>query len=221
MEITLLSDVDLLAVDLILLDLDNTLYNYQTCHAVALEALCEQFGAEFNLGHQQVKNLYSVSRQTVHNTNHGTATSHSRLFYVQYMVEAVTNTTDAGLTLKYYHLYWDTFISKMQLFDDALPFLKNCQNNKVPIVLVTDMTAEVQFLKLRKLDIRQYLSFIVTSEEAGVEKPHPFIFELAISKILKSKKSITNIAVVGDDIKKDIHISSVYSITNYHLPKHA
>ncbi|MDB5287155.1 MAG: superfamily hydrolase [Mucilaginibacter sp.] len=220
MEVKLLSEVDLANTDLVLLDLDNTLYNYHTCHAVAMDALCKQFGDHYQMSYEQVKHLYGVCRQSVHNTNHGTAASHSRLFYVQYMVEAAANTTDTEMILKFYHLYWDTFIAEMKLFDDALPFLVSCRQQNVPVVMVTDMTAEVQFLKLRKLDIIKYLAFIVTSEEAGLEKPHPFVFELAINKVLKSNKNIVNIAVVGDDVKKDIHVSSVYSITNYHLPKH-
>lgn len=220
MEIKHLSEVSFENLDLILLDLDNTLYNYHSCHAIALDVLCKQFSTHYNLSYNETKVLYSVSRQSVHNTNLGTAVSHSRLFYIQYMIETIADTTDIEITLKFYRLYWDTFIAEMQLFDDALVFLEKAKKQKIPVVLVTDMTAEIQFFKLKKLLISNYLTFIVTSEEAGVEKPHPFIFELAISKVRKSKKSIVNVAMVGDDIKKDLHVSSVYSITNYCLTGH-
>ncbi|GAB3938472.1 HAD family hydrolase [Mucilaginibacter myungsuensis] len=221
MDVKTLTDIDLTHTDLVLLDLDNTLYHYHSCHSVALNMLCRQFADEQGVGYEQAIDLYNASRRTVHHTNLGTAASHSRFFYVQYMVESVLGRTDTELILKYYNSYWSTFIAEMELLDGALLFLQGCREKNIPVVLVTDMTAEVQFLKIRHLGIGEYLTYMVTSEEAGVEKPHPFIFELAISKVLKANMQIVNIAVIGDDTKKDNHISSVYNITNYHLTGHA
>jgi len=83
--------------------------------------------------------------------------------------------------------------------------------------MVTDMLATVQFQKVERLGIGQYFNYIVTSEEAGVEKPHPYMFELAINKAMRINPGIRNIAVVGDNVKKDIYSSSVYQVSVYHV----
>ena len=79
------------------------------------------------------------------------------------------------------------------------------------------MTAEIQFKKIKKLNIEKYISFCVTSEEAGVEKPHPYIFEMAVIKATKVKNNITSLIVVGDDIKKDVYLPDRFSVTNYNV----
>ncbi len=79
------------------------------------------------------------------------------------------------------------------------------------------MTAEVQFKKIQKLNIEKYFQFIVTSEEVGVEKPDPSIFEWAIGKADTIIDEIRNIVVVGDDLKKDIFQSLDYTVSTYFL----
>ena len=61
-----------------------------------------------------------------------------------------------------------------------------------------------------------YINYIVTSEEAGVEKPHPYIFINALTKInAKAEEAI----MIGDDLKKDVkgaknmHIACIHFTT--------
>lgn len=218
MEVSRLADIQFANdVELVLLDLDNTLYEYKRCHEIALRAVAEELSREFNITTERGEELYMECRKAVHNHHHHTATSHSRLFYIQRIVEKICQTTDSALTLKLYHLYWDTYIESMVLYDDALDFLERCKAQNKPIVLVTDMTAEVQFKKILKLNIGRYFKYIVTSEEAGIEKPSPLIFEYAIDKIKPELNSIKTLAVVGDNIKKDVFNSTEYNSVIYHI----
>lgn len=214
-EIDSLSKILLDNIDLVLLDLDNTLYEYKRCHEKALQAIVDIVHAQLGTDKEQVRALYLECRKMVNMRHHGTAVSHSRLFYLQAMVEKLCNTTDVDLVSSLYKSYWDTFIEEMILFPDAQHFLDSCLSKNIPIVLVTDMTAEVQFQKIKKLNIAKYFQFIVTSEEAGVEKPNPFIFELAIGKAQDIIYEVKNIAVVGDDPKKDIYQSLDYLVSAY------
>jgi putative hydrolase of the HAD superfamily len=69
------------------------------------------------------------------------------------------------------------------------------------ICLVTDLTAHIQYRKIHKLKLNQYCQSIVTSEEAGKEKPNPLMFKLALQKLnLKSSE----VCMIGDNFKKDI-----------------
>ena len=215
-EIDSLSKIPLDNIDLILLDLDNTLYEYKKCHEKALQVIVDVVHARFGTDKEQVRALYMECRKMVNKRHHGTAVSHSRLFYLQAMVEKLCNRTDTDLVSLLYKSYWDTFIDEMILFPDAQYFLNSCLSRNIPIVLVTDMTAEVQFQKIKKLNIAKYFQFIVTSEEAGVEKPDPLIFEMAIEKV-KAIREVKNIVVVGDDRNKDIFENPLYETSIYHL----
>ena len=107
----------------------------------------------------------------------------------------------------------------MEIYDDAKLFLQKCYSNNTPLFLVTDMTAEVQFKKINKLDIEKYLNFIVTSDEAGIEKPNEFIFKYAIEKFISEVKNINKIIMIGDDQIKDNFLTSEFEVINYHLCK--
>jgi len=215
-EIDNLSKIPLDNIDLILLDLDNTLYEYKKCHEKALQVIADTMSVHFDVDQERVKSLYMEHRNMVNINHRGTAVSHSRLFYLQGMVEGLCGTTNIDLISSLYKSYWDTFMDEMTLFLDAQYFLDSCLSKNIPIVLVTDMTAEVQFQKIKKLNIAKYFQFIVTSEEAGVEKPDPLIFEMAIEKV-KAIREVKNIVVVGDDRNKDIFENPLYETSIYHL----
>jgi len=217
MEVRDLLSIDLKDTDLVLLDLDNTLYEYHRCHNIAMEKLLEAMNEILETDPTEGKKLYKEGRSQTHIRYHGTAASHSRLFYIQDLVERKMSNTSIDKIIQLERTYWASFIESMQLFEDALPFLSTCQEMTIPVVLVTDMTAEIQFKKIKHLNILNYLQFIVTSEEAGIEKPHPFIFEYAINKVLRIGKRINKIVVAGDDRKKDNFSSDAYTVKNYHI----
>ncbi len=219
MVIKKLTDISLEA-DLVLLDLDNTLYDYQHCHEIGTRSMLSKWVEQTGEDTQKFEEAYKRSRDEVKQRHPGKAISHSRLFYSQGAVESLLNTTDAGLILELYASYWDNFIQAMKLYDDVLPFLTACKKKKIPVGLVTDMTAFVQFRKVVHLRINTFLDFIVTSEEAGIEKPAPGIYLLAVAKAKKIKDKIRRIIVTGDDDSRDTFASSEFQVMNYYIRRH-
>ncbi len=69
------------------------------------------------------------------------------------------------------------------------------------IGVLSDGTAVEQMEQLFRLGLIEYVDALVTSEEVGVEKPHPRIYEEALSR-LHAKPNET--VMVGDDIWRDI-----------------
>ena len=71
----------------------------------------------------------------------------------------------------------------------------------IRIGIGTDMTAHIQYRRLEFLNLSPYIDFIVTSEEAGVEKPTPHLFELCVEKagVLAGE-----CAFIGDNLTKDV-----------------
>ena len=63
------------------------------------------------------------------------------------------------------------------------------------------MTAYIQYKKLESLGAAPYIDFMVSSEEAGVEKPHPHLFEICVEK---AGVQAVECAFIGDNVRKDI-----------------
>ena len=67
------------------------------------------------------------------------------------------------------------------------------------------MTAYVQYKKLSALGLYSYIDFIVTSEEAGAEKPDSHLFDICVEK---AGFSANKCAFIGDSLKKDVEGSA-------------
>lgn len=193
----------------ILLDLDNTLYNYDQAHEIALESAMSLFAEMTALDVQFAYKLYKRAKSSSHIERIGQAASHSRIFYFQRMLEMIGAFDFASVT-KLNHNYWDVFYKQMTLEPFVMDFLKEIN---VPKCIVTDFTAYEQYRKIEKLGIGDWIDFLVTSEEAGVEKPHPYIYMKALDKMqLKPNEVI----MIGDSLKKDclgasqLGIDSIY-----------
>ena len=73
-----------------------------------------------------------------------------------------------------------------------------------------DLTTQIQFQKLIYLELDLRFEFIVTSEEAGEDKPHQSGFNLALQKLNSQQDSIEvnaqtgKIWMIGDNLRSDI-----------------
>jgi putative hydrolase of the HAD superfamily len=72
---------------------------------------------------------------------------------------------------------------------------------RTDIHLITNGFEEVQTIKLDASGLRPYFTSIVTSEEAGVKKPDPAIFEFALQR---AGALASESLMVGDDLEVDI-----------------
>ena len=199
-EYIMFSGIDLTKVNGILLDLDDTVYLYEPCHHVSLDAMLSYFAKAFNIDEQKSKDIYLAARAKTHQNLNGRAASHSRLLYAKYMVEEVVEAMNPEFVLELENVYWDTFLREMKIDKEALKFLENCRLNNVKVVIVTDLTTGIQLKKVIKLGIKNYLTGIITSEEAGTEKPSPEPFNRALSLLNMSAEEVI---MVGDNEKKD------------------
>ncbi len=181
----------------ILLDLDNTVYDYKQAHEPAIAAALQWLAHELEQKLEAVEAQYVDCRRRVNKSLHGLASSHSRLLYFQGIAEAFGRFPHliAGSAED---LYWQIFFDNMHLRPGCLAFL---QSVGLPIAIVTDLTARIQFEKIAHLKIATYLQAIVTSEESGHEKPHPRIFELAAQKL---DLPLTRLCMIGDSFERDI-----------------
>ena len=107
--------------------------------------------------------------------------------------------------LNMYHAYWDTLIRQAQPSPGVQEFMQELKKRGIRIGIGTDMTAYVQYKKLSALGLDSCIDFIVTSEEAGAEKPDPHLFDICVEK---AGFSANKCAFIGDSLKKDVEGSA-------------
>jgi len=181
----------------ILLDIDNTIYHYESCHKKAIQAVFEAARIEAKI--DNFEDAFVKARKSIHSELAETASSHNRLLYFQRACEYV-EINPLSWAMKFYNVYWDTFLDSIKLYDGVLEFLEMA-SQKSTICFVTDLTVHIQYRKIEKLGLSKYVSHIVSSEEAGREKPHPYMFLSALNKLnLKPNE----VCMIGDSYKKDI-----------------
>jgi len=181
----------------LLLDIDNTLYDYNSTHQYALEKVLDYCLTTFKISEYELKEAYTIARKKVHIELSETASSHNRLLYFQKMLE-ILKINPLEYSFIIYNIYWDSFLEYMKPFDGIYEILEKYKDK---ICLVTDLTAHIQYRKIKKLSLEKYCNKIVTSEEAGKEKPHPYMFMIALQKL---NLQTNEVCMIGDSFKKDI-----------------
>ncbi len=186
----------------ILFDLDATLCNSEgDAHRYALNMLYQSFSKDYVIHQDDFNSLYKEAKAQVKREHIGTATSHERLLYIQKMIENLEGTVLPEKILEYYHVYWDNLINNLQLLPEVLDVLKELDKRDINTCIVSNLGSYVQFRKLKALKITQFIDHLVTSQEAGVEKPHPGIFLMGLHKIdCRPQEAL----MVGDMLETDI-----------------
>jgi len=196
----------------LLLDLDDTLYAYKPCHQAGYEA-CKVLAQEkYNIDPTDFENAWKQGRNRVHKDLHGQGASHSRLLYVQKLYESLYNKTNTVFALEMEERYWSFFLDTMTFKPGIEAFLQEAKDKGIKMCIVTDLTAQIQMRKWLKLDLGRYIDFLVTSEEAGIEKPGAYMFELAMEKLgVKAEECM----MIGDSEEKDIKGAEALGIKAY------
>lgn len=192
-------------------DTDNTLYPYDPAHAAAISAVRTKVMTTFSIKAEDFDSAFKQARDQVKTRLKHTASSHSRLLYLQRMLEIMGLGSQVLLALDFEQTYWRTFLSNAILFDEVKELLDDLRLLGIPTAIVTDLTAQIQFRKVVYFGLDHYFDFIVTSEEAGYDKPHEAPFQIALEKMRPKGDCIW---MIGDNPVNDIrgareHINAV------------
>lgn len=184
-----------------LFDTDNTLYSYNEPHFQAMSAVKKKMTVMFSISEKDFENAFSCARQQIKERLEGQAASHSRLLYMQRVLELLGLGSQVLAALDLEQTYWRTFLSNAVLFDGVKELLDDIRILGIPAVVVTDLTAQIQFRKLVYFGLDNSFDFIVTSEEAGFDKPNPSPFNIAVDKAGAKEGTIW---MIGDNPINDI-----------------
>lgn len=187
--------------DAVLFDTDNTLYSYEPAHQAAMRAVRAKAARLFGIEQEKFDQAFDAARKAIKERLRHTASSHSRLLYFQQMLEIIGLRSQVLLALDLEQTYWRTFLSNAQLFEGVKDFLDDLRIAGIPTAIVTDLTAQIQFRKIVYFGLDRYFDYIVTSEEAGFDKPHAAPFQIAVAKM---KPGGDCVWMIGDNPTNDI-----------------
>lgn len=102
------------------------------------------------------------------------------------------------------HLSYASF-----LYDDSLALIESLSKD-YRLSIITNGLKDVQNNRIRKSIIGKYFEDIVISEEIGVSKPDPKIFEHALNNLNYTDKN--KVLMVGDSLTSDIQGGINFSI---------
>ncbi len=181
-------------------DLDNTLYDYDDAHAAAFSALCGYAARELDMSREEFARMHADTLRELAAEMGEVAATHNRMIRYQRILEK------RGLPLSPHLVrmtsaYWDTFLSAAVPYESAAPLLALLRERGVRTGVCTNMTHRMQVLKMEKMGFLPLVDFVVSSEEAGCEKPLAGIFGLSIRK---AGCAPDECLFIGDSPKHDI-----------------
>ena len=158
----------------ILFDLDGTLVDRRD----TLEIVAQELAAAFT-DHLDEIDPADFSRVILEADNHGYREK-AEVFqlWIQNLPWISPPTLEALLE------FWITTYPKCtQAMRGAHGVLESLRTRGLKLGIVTNGTEQSQWAKIERLDFPAYVESIVISEAAGVSKPDPGIFELALSEL--------------------------------------
>ncbi len=197
-------------------DLDNTLYDYNAPHKLALKEVYKVLRRRINLSKNRFMKLYDLSKTEIQMELSGTASAHNRVLYFQRLIEKTHNSVEPKIILNLYDTYWGTFLKKMKLAKGVTSLIKEIRRRGIKTAIVSDLTTNIQLRKMQRLKIGNFIDVLVTSEEAGSEKPHSIMFLLALKKLDMLPRDAI---MVGDNIITDIEGANAVNIDTVLIQK--
>lgn len=187
-------------VKAVIFDLDDTLYAYEPLNIVATERVREFTCRELGITAKQFDEAYEFGKSETKRQLGDVAASHNRILYCQKTLEYL-GVRPMPLSLRMYETYWGTILEKMRLRDGAREFLDQMHEQGITVMICTNLTAHIQHRKIEALDITEDITYLVTSEEAGKEKPAPELFTLCLEKLGLPAEEV---CFIGDGPVKDV-----------------
>jgi len=156
--------------ELVIFDLDDTLYDYESANSAGDIALINFLHENLKISKAKIMSKLIDSCKNVKETLGPTASSHSRLMYVREFFILNDLNVDATFALECEQVFWRSYMEKMVLFQGVEEFINYLRLSRSKLVLVTDLSTQIQIRKLAWLGLEKAFDIIVTSEEAGGDK---------------------------------------------------
>ncbi len=171
----------------IMVDLDNTLFNYTIANKIAIEEVLKKFDISKE---EYAKSRINIKKRDL-DVNH-----HKKEFYFKNICEMKSLSIITALNM--YDVYSDVFKENLLVDQTMLNMMKlaKAKNNK--IIAITNYYVIPQLRKLKASGFIDYIDYLVTSEEFEVEKPNRKLLNYALELAGNPDKS--DVVMIGDSV---------------------
>jgi putative hydrolase of the HAD superfamily len=181
-------------------DLDHTLWDFDRNSGLALERVFQRFSvgiplASFLKVYEPINFNYwrefREERVTKTQLRRGRLIDSFNELGVTYDMQIIDGMSEA---------YIEELPNNNYLFDGTFELLEYLKE-KYTLHIITNGFSKVQFIKLEKSKLAPFFATVTSSEEVGVKKPNPLVFNTALSKAGASAKLSI---MIGDTFDADI-----------------
>ncbi len=182
----------------ILFDADGTLFDFDRAEKFALSESFRHFGASYNEPlHLKIYNDINTQVWSELEEHKISADELKTERFRRYF-----NEVDLTLDAQAFSDFYLNALSQGSFLLNGAEDLVVQLAKHYKLVLLTNGLTSVQHPRFRVSPVYKYFSAIVVSEDIGVAKPQPGIFEYALKQIDHTEKIST--LIVGDNLKSDI-----------------
>lgn len=181
--------------NLLVFDLDNTLYEYEPCQRAGEDAFIKYASEILGIPRKIARKNLATARNNVKSRITG-ASSHERSLYFAEFLALCNTIIDPRFILEAESHYWANHLLKMELAPYCREMLAKARLNHIKVALVTNLTSIIQYRKLVQLGIDNYFDAIVTSQETMGEKDTLQPFSLMMNRL--KEEEIREVWFFGD-----------------------
>ncbi len=191
----------------ILIDLDNTLINFDESVEISLKTIFDNVGV--NMEYTAFKNIYKEINSKLWKDVERGILEKSKVSSMRFD-KLLNSCLDLNVDpIHYSNMYLDSLKQSVILYDDTISTLEYLIK-KYKIIVVTNGIEEVQKNKIENSVLKKYFMGYVTSEKAGCAKPCQKIFDNALQFFNDVKKE--EVIMIGDSYSADIEGAVNYGI---------
>ena len=186
----------------VLFDLDDTLFDHRLCAQLALTDLHRAHDAFQSCPFDDFERIHAGFLEELHRQvmSGEMPLDLARQERFRRMFEAVGVTPDEETVIHAAATYRDGYRRVRQPIAGAARLLGRVKERALVGIVSNNLLEEQQY-KLRTCQLDPYVDALVVSEEAGVSKPDPYIFELALGRLACDPGEAV---MVGDSWPADI-----------------
>lgn len=167
----------------VVFDLDDTLYAYGPSHRAGIEAASDVLAAPLGLAPAAVEAAYEEARAAAFRRLGPIASAHSRALALKWTIEGVRGRAGPALAVTATRAYWQAALDALRPVDGCRELLARLGRAGLRLAVLTDLTVDVQLEKLVRLGLEDCFDAVVTSEEAGRDKPDAAPFRLVLERL--------------------------------------
>ncbi|QBP40271.1 YjjG family noncanonical pyrimidine nucleotidase [Paenisporosarcina antarctica] len=191
--------------DVLLFDLDDTLFDFSETEKHALDNSFHAFGLPNGLVDYRAS-YKGISKGLWNDLENGLVTlselkvERFKRLFLQHQL--TVNPEDFGQT------YIENLGKEVHVIDGVEDMLKNLSSCR--LVILTNGFQKVQHARIALSPLKHTFEAIFTSEESGYQKPQAEIFEYVFNKLHISSKK--NVLMIGDSLTSDIQGGNNFGI---------